>query len=243
MEFNIVRIQKGKSKKFRLVFLIAKEDRDRLRLLLPQLENILKSVDSLSVNYAFEKGKNCALNAIQHVGYRYNLSIDLKDFFDHVRPDHVSDLIPETLISQCFIDGHPRQGLPTSPLIATISFIPCDKKIIQMLGALKIDAVYTRYADDLIFSFNKYADGGRIKTIVRQVVEESGFEINDSKTKFQDSKNGRIIINGIAVDKFGIHATRNTKRKIRAALHQQNFQSLKGLVQWSKCKLPKQVGS
>lgn len=237
LSYRVVRTPKA-SGGSRQIYIASPEDNKFLRSYLPVLESILVESDTYSVNHAFEKNKNCALNAFKHIGCRYVLSLDLEDFFDSVHPVHVSGIIPEHIIEQCFIEGSPRQGLPTSPLIATIAFLKCDEKIVQMLGKFGIPATYTRYADDLIFSFNERRHAGQIAVIVRQTVEQYGFKINKTKTRLQDAKNGRVIITGIAVDSNGLHPTRRIKKKIRAAIHQENVGSASGLLEWSKCKLP-----
>lgn len=237
MDYKVARIPKGKSR-FREIYIPTPTRKRRLRSLIPFLEEVARNQDKCGVNYAFEKGKNCALNAFQHIGYRYSLSFDLMDFFDSVKLAHVEKILPRFVIDECFVNGSPRQGFPTSPLIATIAFYACDLKIVGYLHSFKINAKYTRYADDLVFSFDEIKDAGKLSTIVRQVVGEGGFRINEKKTRLQDSKNGRIIINGIAIDSNGIFATRKTQKKIRAALHQGNLQSAAGLVEWAKCKLP-----
>lgn len=237
MQYRIVRIPKGRGR-FREIHIPSPPDMLRLRHLIPRLEEILAENDSSKVNYAFERGKNCALNATQHVGYRYTLSMDLEDFFDSVSEAHVKGIIPDEIVGQCMIGGSPRQGLPTSPLIATLAFLPCDSEILQRLQELEINAVYTRYADDLVFSFNDRRSAGKIRVVVRQVTDKFGFRINSRKTSLQDAKNGRRIITGIAVDAMGIHPTRRTMKKIRAAAHQQREMSMLGLVEWSRCKLP-----
>lgn len=238
--YRIVQIPKGLGE-FRKIYIASPDCNKILRGFLPELERVLAEVDDFKLNFAFERDKNCALHALQHIGGRYVLSIDLKDFFDSVVPAHVCDVIPDYIINQCFIDGNPKQGLPTSPLIATIAFLKCDKKIIHMLNKLDISAVYTRYADDLVFSFNERRYAGQICTIVRQIVENQGFKINERKTTLQDAKNGRVIVTGIAIDPKGLYPTRRTKKKIRAAIHQENSSSLRGLLDWSKCKLPNSI--
>jgi hypothetical protein len=237
MKYRVARIPKGAGN-FRFIYIASEPDCLHLRSLLPELKRILEIADTSKANYAFQENKNCALNAMQHIGYRYTLSMDLEDFFDSITPSHVEGVIPDVLIKQCFIDGNPKQGLPTSPIISTIAFFPSDKQIIETLSKLKIAAVYTRYADDLIFSFNDASNDGKIRIIVRQIVEKNGFKINEKKTKLQDAKNGKRIVTGIAIDKRGLYATRRTKRKIRAAIHQRNEKSLVGLKEWAKCKLP-----
>lgn len=237
---KIIRIAKTRSK-FRLIYIPNPEYMAKLKSLLPELESILKHLEENSRNFAFSTGRNSALNAFQHIGYRYTLSFDIKDFFDSITVDHVSKLIPAEIIELCFVDGAPRQGLPTSPIISSIAFSPCDRKILYLLEMCDIDAVYTRYADDLIFSFANKIDAGKINTLVRQALVEHGFSLNEKKTRLQDSNNGRVIITGIAVDDRGLHPTRRTLRKIRAAKHQRNTTSISGLSEWAKCKLPKVI--
>ena len=237
IRYRVTKIPK-RAGAFRHIYIAHPEDNLRLRGLLPKLEKVLASADGCRANYAFERGKNCALNAFQHLGRRYTLSMDLEDFFDSVTPSHVADLLPPSIIQQCFIDGNPKQGLPTSPLIATIAFLACDKLIVQLLSKLGVEAIYTRYADDLIFSFDDIAHRGKILTIVRQVLETHGFRLNSRKTRLQDAKNGRRVVTGIALDQLGLHSTRRIKGKMRAACHQNKADSLRGLTEWSKCKLP-----
>lgn len=192
MQYRIVRIPKGNGR-FREVAIPSPEDRLRLRSLLPELECILDRLDTQGANYAFQRKKNCALKALQHIGYQYTLSMDLEDFFDSVTPAHVTRMLPNAIIKACFIEGRAKQGLPTSPIISTIAFLPLDERIIKALRNLRIDAIYTRYADDLVFSFADRKAAGKIQTIVRQIVNEGGFRVNERKTKFQDTKNVFMI--------------------------------------------------
>lgn len=237
MGYRISRIPK-RNGTFREIYIPDSELKQSLRQLLPLLEQILDDLDKTQSNYAFQALKNCALNAYQHIGYRYTLSLDLEDFFDSVTPDHITPLMHQTIIDQCFINGSPRQGLPTSPVITTIAFLEYDKRIINLMNRLGISAIYTRYADDLIFSFDDKRETGRIQYMVRQALLDSGFVINNRKTTLQDARNGRRIITGIAVDHHGLHATRRIRRKIRAAIHQKNEDSRMGLEEWAKCQLP-----
>lgn len=237
MQYRIVRLAKGNGR-FRELVIPSKEDRQRLRTLLPDLERILDRLDTQKANYAFQRERNCAQMALQHVGYRFTLSMDLEDFFDTVTFAHVEKWIPRELLLQCLVNGRLRQGLPTSPIISTIAFLPVDNRIARALQKMLPGVVYTRYADDLVFSFDDRRIAGQIQTVVRQIVSDGGFRVHERKTKLQDARSGRILITGIGVGPDGLHATRRTKKKIRAALHQSNISSYDGLKEWAKCKLP-----
>lgn len=237
MLYKISRIPKGNGK-FREIYIPSPEYSKDLRSAIPELENILKKLDTDKANYAFQKGRNCALNALQHIGFRYTISMDLVDFFNSIQVRHVVGLIPATIIEKCFVDGSPKQGLPTSPLISNIAFLRCDREVNEAFKKLLPRFVYTRYADDLIVSFDNFTDVAKITFVLRQISERHGFAINVAKTKLQDKRNGCVIVTGIAINKDGLVATRQTRRKIRAAIHQKNRESEKGLIEWSKCKLP-----
>lgn len=224
--------------KRRKVYSLDSASRRKLLEVIPYLEDVLYRNDFVGANYAFEKGKNCVQGALHHVGYKYTLSFDLENFFDSITPEHVMHLIDHRVLDLCFIDGAPRQGLPTSPLISVIAFLKGDKAIVDQLKMYDISSVYTRYADDLTISFNSVGDKGKIITIVNSVVESTGFSLNKRKYKYQTYMNGRRIITGVGVDFDGVHPTRRTLKKIRAAKHQQCYSSLDGLIEWSKCKLP-----
>jgi hypothetical protein len=240
ISFRIARIPKGRGL-YREIYIPSKTDRIELRSLLPQLQEIHERLDDVGASYAFLKSKNCALMALQHIGQRYTLAMDLENFFESVATWHVTGVLPSELVERCFIDGRLRQGFPTSPVISNIAFVPFDRAIVSALQRLSIAAVYTRYADDLVFSYANESIGGKIQTLVRQIVESGGFKVNEGKTRIQSAENGRIIVAGVALDKSGLHATRKTRRKIRAALHQERDSSAIALEEWAKCKLPRSI--
>lgn len=238
MFFNTVEIPKGNNGS-RLIYVPDSEFLELLRSHLPYLEKRFFELDVNRVNYGFTKGKNCVLNALQHVGYGYTASYDLLDFFDSVTEMHLSKHIQKEVLNDCLVDGAPRQGLPTSPLLANIAFTNADRKIIDGLKQLGVDGKYTRYADDLSISFNRREDYGKITFLVDSIVRHNGFLLNQKKTFLQSAKNGRVVITGVAIDENGVHPTRKSMKKLRAALHQRRLGSARGLNEWVKCKLPK----
>jgi RNA-directed DNA polymerase len=137
--------------------------------------------------------------------------MDICDFFPSVNRSLLAGLIREDVIDDCLLDGAPQPGLPTSPLVASIALTTCDRRIVRTLLAIGVPCVYTRYADDLVFSFDDIRCAPKIAVVVNQILEKSGFQINRKKTRLQSASNGRVIINGIGVDQNGIHATRKTK--------------------------------
>ncbi len=240
IDYKISLIPKGNNQ-FRMIYKISGERKRELKALLPRLNEILVFNDKFHSNYAFTKGRNSVMNAHEHIGREYVISFDIENFFDTINRSHVSSLIEKSIINSCFIDGAPRQGLPTSPIISSIAFLKCDGEIIESLNSLKISYTYTRYADDITIGFDDQESIKKIKSIMPAVLKKHGFNINGKKTKTQSISNGRVIITGVAIDKNGVYPTRKTMKKIRAATHQGNEESLFGLYEWAQCKLPKVI--
>ena len=237
-QYKIIKISKGNGN-FRTIYAPSKAYKTKLKSFLLDLQQKVHNADSDKIIHGFLRGRGPVSNAQKHMGYNYTLSLDLKDFFDSVKVEMVQEYISEEEQSFCFIDGIARQGLPTSPLMANLAFLKLDKAIKETIAEEGAYTVYTRYADDLIFSFNNLEFAETLERVVTKIVTDGGFVLNNSKRKLQSAKNGRRIITGIAVDKREIYPTRKLKRRIRAALHQENRAKAFGLLSWAECKEPK----
>jgi len=181
-------------------------------------------------------------NAERHIGWRYTLSFDLADFFDHVSP--------ESLVrAQYSLDPHQRQllmpgrrarqGLSTSPFIANIAASALDTRILQAIDGAGIHAIYTRYADDLTFSYDEPHITRILQQLIPVVCDQCGFPVNPAKTRLHSALSGRRVICGIAVDDSGLLPTRRTKRRLRAALHQGHTRQAAGLREWMSLTPPR----
>ena len=133
------------------------------------------------------------------------------------------------------------QGLPTSPILANIAAAKMDEQIVKLsrrAGRFDNRFAYTRYADDLTFSFNDQRLVAILKDAVPRIVAECGFVLNEKKTRLQCADYGRRMVTGIAVDDQ-VHSRRETKRRLRAAKHQGNAPQVCGLEEYCKLKVPK----
>ncbi len=158
-----------------------------------------------------------------------------------------------------FINERAYQGLPTSPQIANLAAIKMDERLMEVCQGVPIPFMrnpvgdtpnisdskiyseeirYTRYADDLSFSFNSYAVYENFIIEIPRIVSAFGFTINPAKTRLQSAKFGNRVITGVSVGKTDISVPRRIKRRIKLAKYQKNEGVLKGLTEWSKLKLP-----
>lgn len=135
-----------------------------------------------------------------------------------------------------------EQGLPSSPMLANIAAATIDRSIVESLREIILKKCigfsYTRYADDLSISFSGVEMKDTVTHIVERAVSESGYVLNPKKTVLHSAKAGRRIITGIAVDHEGIYPTRDTRRKLRAAIHNNWTRKARGLGEFCKLKLP-----
>jgi hypothetical protein len=145
------------------------------------------------------------------------------------------------LTSDSTAQGYARQGLPTSPMIANMAAAPMDEALLALSarsGRFDNSFVYTRYADDLCFSFDDARIAVMLKNRVPEIVKAHGFILNESKTKMQCAAAGRRIICGIAVDDE-CHPTRHMKRRYRASVHRNNRPQMHGLAEWLRLRPPR----
>jgi retron-type reverse transcriptase len=109
------------------------------------------------------------------------------------------------------------QGAPTSP---AISNLVCRRLDARLAGLAKRNkGVYTRYADDLTFSFKKSQDLklGRFRWWVDQVCHQEGFFVNQKKFHVIRASQ-RQLVTGIVVNDE-LRVPREERRRFRAILH------------------------
>jgi RNA-directed DNA polymerase len=144
---------------------------------------ILNATDELRI-------RNIYTNASQHLTAQWVLNMDIKEFFPSINSQMLHNTLKELLgftkpLIQlvgglCTCRGKLPTGSPTSPILSNLVCLDLDMKLQSIARAY--DAVYTRYADDLTFSFSVKPSEEALAAI-RQIIEHQGFIVNDAKTK------------------------------------------------------------
>lgn len=184
-----------------------------------------------NISHGFEMGKGIITNARIHKNKKYLLNIDIANFFSSVNFGRVQGyfyksqefLFPKevsTIISQlvCY-DKKLPQGAPTSPIISNLIFNIVDLRILSLAKKYKLS--YTRYADDMSFSTNNRAfqtDYINFIQELRNLLENSGFEINENKTRLE-YYSSRQEVTGLTVNKK-INVSRKFIKQTRAMVDQ-----------------------
>lgn len=193
-------------------------------------------------------GRHCALvqNAHAHVGKKYVLNIDLKDFFAGISAHRVKTLF----LSDCFqfseqlataltflttYEGKLPTGAPTSPVLSNFICRQLDADLAHFCQQQEIS--YTRYADDLTFS-SDIDFSNEITQQMRSLIKKNHFEINEKKVRLK-SANRKQTVTGLTVNQK-VNVDRTFLKKIRAMLHDL---TTNGLEQATKRHLKSEVAT
>jgi hypothetical protein len=209
------------------------------------LDEILSKAPTHDAAHGFVPGRSIVTNAAPHQGAEIVVKFDLEDFFPTVHyyrvvglftrlgypvgntrfsADDESTHIAPTLARLCCYTPSPwsreiarlPQGAPTSPAISNLLCRRLDARLDGL--AKRSGGNYTRYADDLTFSFKEATiDLGRLRWWVDQVCQQEGFVINHAKFRVI-RRSQRQIVTGIVVND-SLHIRREDRRRFRAILH------------------------
>ncbi|EMK2731973.1 trypsin-like peptidase domain-containing protein [Vibrio parahaemolyticus] len=177
--------------------------------------------------HGFVSGKSIISNAQVHVRKEYVLNIDLEDFFGSINFGRVSRLfqspplsLPQSVASVlahiCCFRGVLPQGAPTSPVISNMIAFRLDKQLREL--AYKNSCSYTRYADDISFSFTNrkkslpkaiaFFDGEGELVLgkeLKDIVENNWFKINEKKTRIQHRTQRQSVTNITVNEKVNVN--------------------------------------
>jgi len=211
----------------------------RLKTIQRCLSKILYEVYSQKEpSHGFCKNRSIATNASQHLDKRFVFNIDLEDFFGSIHFGRVKNMFmgkpyhlphaPATVIAQiCCHNNKLPQGAPTSPVISNMIACQMDSELLRL--AKRYQATYTRYADDITFSFTcsqprlpkalLSIDNENITVghELADVINKSGFKINQSKVRLC-TPHKRLEVTGITVNEKA-NVRRNYIRQIRSMLY------------------------
>ena len=201
------------------------------------LEQILSRVPVHEACHGFVPGRSVVTNATPHQKASVVIKMDLRDFFPSVHYRRVAGLFRRLGYSETIANllagltthrpvlddgtvvwpGALPQGAPTSPAIANLVARSLDRRLAGL--AARIGGRYTRYADDLTFSFAAEPEIGigRFCWWVDQICQQEGFVENVSKRRILRRGNQQRVT-GVVVNS-GLFVPREARRRFRAILH------------------------
>ena len=201
------------------------------------LDEILAKLPLHDACHGFVAGRSTVTNAKPHEGAALVVKMDLKDFFPTVHYRRVKGLFqhigygedvagalagittyrPTLELGTVVWPGMLPQGAPTSPALANLACRRLDSRLAKL--AAKFGATYTRYADDLTFSFAKLPDirMGRFLWWVDAICQQEGFTERDDKRRILRAKHQQRVT-GLVVNQR-VNVPRKDRRRFRAILH------------------------
>lgn len=223
IEYSHFRIKKRKNS-YRNIYAPSEELKAYQNYLLRKLY----LVSPHKVNHGFIPNKSIVTNALPHVGKNWVLSLDISNFFPSTTKPKLVKIIDRFYPNQkenidyFLYKNHIPQGAPTSPYLANFALYDFDEQLNEY--CVSEDISYTRYADDLTFSYNATS----LKSLliyINTLISEYGYRINRRKTKIMP-KHKRQIVTGIIVNEK-INIPKNIKNLTRALKHVSKKQDLK----------------
>jgi RNA-directed DNA polymerase len=214
-------------------------------------------IERLTVHHAahgFLADRSIKTNALVHAGADVIVKVDIKDFFPTVSLPRVKGLLRKAGMSEqlatllgllCteaprdivefrgdtwYVATGPRalpQGSPASPAITNALCHRLDRRLSGL--ARKLGCVYTRYADDLTFSWRKPAEDaaarapkGTLLHGVQLILREEGFTLHPDKTVVM-GRGTRQVVTGLVINRAqganAVRVPREVMRRLRAAIH------------------------
>ena len=182
---------------------------------------------------AFMRGGSIVLNANHHLNQALFLTVDIKDFFANTTTQRVRDFFIDqgwgkrdldVVVSLCTYHGGLPQGAPSSPRLSNIINMDLDEQIYQVAAASS--ATYTRYGDDLTFSWPTHCMDHSLKSQVTQILANCGYEISPQKgwKLFAAEQQPEIV--GVVIGNDGkLHVPQRIREKLDK-LYQQNTQDV-----------------
>lgn len=175
----------------------------QLKYLQHQLKPLLdKLYEPHPAASAFIEGRGIVYNAKKHIKKAVVFNIDLENFFNSINFGRIRGLLmapPYSIQADtariiahiCCVNKTLPQGAPTSPVLSNMIARRLDKQLSHL--AKKYNAQYSRYADDITFSFRIFEENEIFidkenvapHPSLIKLIESNGFKINSNKTRLQ----------------------------------------------------------
>jgi retron-type reverse transcriptase len=180
----------------------------------------------------FVRGRSVVDHAARHVGKKIVVKIDIQEFFASTSWERVSTYLkrlgwtnrfgrresPNSCLMTlcCYANGLP-QGAPTSPILSNAVNYRMDCRLAAL--AARSGATYSRYADDMAFSFD-IDDVRFIRGVIRRVrriLHSEGYRVHKAKLRYLRSHQQQRLVGLVVNEK--VQLPRKTRRLLRAVEH------------------------
>ncbi len=247
------------------------------------LRNYFEKLPVHAAAHGFLPARSVLTNALVHANADCVVKLDVKDFFPTVTWKRVKGLLRKAGVAEqvatllallcteaprqlvefrnqtLHVATGPRalpQGAPTSPAITNALCLRLDQRLSALASDLGFQ--YTRYADDLTFSFRKTAERKRpalgiLVEKTKDILKSEGFTLHAKKTQVL-RRGAAQRVTGLTINDAGpqvpkARVSRDVIRRLRAAIHNrqkgkpyregESHAHLQGLAAWVFMSDPK----
>lgn len=175
----------------------------------------------------FRSGLSIVDHARRHAGAAVLVKLDIADFFPSTKAERIDRFFKALgwdagartwLLRWTTWEGGLPQGAPTSPALSNLVNLRLDTRLDALAAAF--GGKYSRYADDLAFSF---ADAGKpIDSLVwtaRRILADEGYRVQELKRVRVMRANRRQSVCGLVVNSGTPRLPRERRRWLRAVRH------------------------
>ncbi len=204
--------------------------------------------------YAYVKGKTTMKCCAKHTKrqHKWWLKLDFHDFFGSCTEEFQfkqlnkiplfylwnADDLRKFIHTWSLNNGLP-QGTPLSPWLTNQLMVPIDFEIARWCK--EHDVTYTRYADDMQFSFDTKEQAKHIVRMVKYIIADTPLRLNEDKTKIT-SVCGQNWVLGLMCNKdFKAQIGHKKKDQFRAALFQFNKDYAENRI-WAREEVQRLLG-
>ena len=196
------------------------------------LRRLLQRLKSHDAAMGFEKGKSIRDHAQRHIRSQVIVNLDLVDFFPSTHHQRVNAFFQRVGWNReaarwlttwtCHDQGLP-QGAPTSPRLSNLINRLMDQQLSQC--ALQQGFRYSRYADDLTFSFPQESESPspnakdirNLTRTIKRIVRGFGYRLHPQKQRVRRAHQQQRVT-GLVVNQK-VQLPRETRRWLRAVNH------------------------
>jgi RNA-directed DNA polymerase len=180
----------------------------------------------------YERNRSIVTNARVHVGQAVIVQMDIKDFFPSTQAWRVRRYFRKIgwnrkatrlLVRICTHEDGLPQGAPTSPRLSNLVNYRMDARLAGLAARRRseeIGGTYTRYADDITFSFPSDTPDmiPYVTRMTRHIVEQEGYDLHWRKKLHISRRHDRQQVTGLVVNQR-VNLPRSTRRWLRAVTH------------------------
>lgn len=196
--------------------------------------NVFNKIQVSQAACAYKKGDSIKKHAELHSKSRFIFHTDIKDFFPSIHSRHLMNILDKnkkifddleidlekskgSIKKICFRKDALCIGAVSSPIISNIIMKSFDDELLRYCN--ENGYIYSRYADDIYISSNRYIDKEIIEFLQTQLVI-TGFLINYKKTKFYSPKYRRKVTGIYLTEKSHISIGLKRRKEIRKMIYE-----------------------